>query len=64
MKSFCVCATQIRNLSDCSEQCGEAKKGHLRCCCSQVGAMNGGCIPWRVTAISETFKVVSWEDTM
>ena len=39
------------------EQCVELRKGHLRCYCSQVWAMNGGRIPWNATAICEAFKV-------
>ena len=39
------------------EQCVECKKGRLWCCCSQVWTMNGGPIPWNVTAICE-FKIV------
>ena len=33
------------------------KEGHLWCCCSPVWVMNGGRIPWSVTAICETFKI-------
>ena len=33
------------------------KEGHLRYCCNQVWTMNGGRIPWSVTAICETFMI-------
>ena len=40
------------------EHCGEWKKGHLRSYCSHVLVTNGGRIPWSVTAICETFKIL------
>ena len=39
------------------EQCVEWKKGRLRCCCSPVWVMNGGRVPWNVTAICEMFRI-------
>ena len=33
------------------------KEGRLRYCCNQVWTMNGGRIPWSVTAIFETFMI-------
>ena len=39
------------------EQYAEWRKGHLRCYCNEVWTMNGGRIPWNVTAICETFKI-------
>ena len=49
---------QIRNKWDCRKSSAlSEKKGHLRCCCSQVWTMNGGRIPWNATAICEVFRI-------
>ena len=39
------------------EPFGEWKKVHLLYCCNQVWMKNGVRIPWKVTAVCETFKI-------
>ena len=40
------------------EQYTEVSKGHLQYCCNLVWVTKGGRIPWNVTAIFETFKII------
>ena len=55
----------VRQRHTCQKQMGlqressaqKWKKGHLRCCCSQVWTKNGWRIPWSGTAICETFRI-------
>ena len=51
--------TDRKRLGLLREQCAEWKKGHPRYFCNQVWTMNGGRIPWNVTALRNIQDLLS-----